>query len=91
MQNIMNTIDLREQRASVISNIKEYVEILKIDAGEIFGRDQAITNFRNGAVDICRKIIADQPDIGRHEFLEKAIASGVNKATASTQFSRLKK
>ena len=56
-----------------------------------FSTKELLDSNRNGSVDICRKIIAANPDIRRREFLEKAIAAGVNKATASTQFSRIKK
>ena len=79
----------QKQRQIALDYTKKIISSFSFSIEDLFENKR--DNFRSGAIAICRKIIADQPDIGRHEFMEKAVASGVSKATASTQFSRLKK
>jgi hypothetical protein len=46
---------------------------------------------RNGAVAICRNLFKINPEIARKDFVVQAIALGVCKATAGTQYNRIKK
>lgn len=46
---------------------------------------------RNGAVEICRNLFKMNPEIARKDFVAQAIALGVIKATAGTQYNRIKK
>lgn len=46
---------------------------------------------RNGAVEICRNLFKMNPEIARKDFVAQAIALGVLKATAGTQYNRIKK
>lgn len=46
---------------------------------------------RNGAVEICRNLFKMNPNVARKDFIVQAIALGVIKATAGTQYNRIKK
>lgn len=46
---------------------------------------------RNGAVAACRSMFHSNPGISRKDFVKAAVLIGVNKATAGTQYNRIKK
>lgn len=46
---------------------------------------------RNGAVEICRNLFKMNPNVARKDFVAQAVALGVIKATAGTQYNRIKK
>jgi hypothetical protein len=46
---------------------------------------------RNGAVEICRNLFKMNPEVARKDFVAQAVALGVCKATAGTQYNRIKK
>jgi hypothetical protein len=50
-----------------------------------------VSSVRNGAVEICRNLFKMNPEIARKDFVAQAIALGVCKATAGTQYNRIKK
>ena len=46
---------------------------------------------RNGAVAACRSMFHSNPGISRKDFVKAAVLIGINKATAGTQYNRIKK
>lgn len=84
-----------EQYAKALNSFDLLVEYYPVEGAEVEVATPAEvatgeTSTATKPVEICRALKAAEPTLGRKEFIAKAIALGVHKATASAQFHRIK-
>ena len=93
-----NLLFIRKRSEAEFEKAKKSFDMLAAyfpaDDAELPAAEEApakVETARNGAVEICRNLFKINPEIGRKDFVAQAIALGVLKATAGTQYNRIKK
>lgn len=83
-----------EEYAKALKNCDLLSAYFPADDAELPVAEEApakVETARNGAVEICRALFKMHPEIARKDFVKLAVGMGILKATAGTQYNRIKK